>query len=171
MAASRAMQISYFIVTVMFSLTLLHQVNACYHYGYDAVIVKAGYSLSVCPIDSQGVGHPFIPVNYNPLFGYEFRDANNNVVDTSDFESYNRTMHSAITYSPTPDLTDIFGIFSWVLNGIRILSNTFFMPVYGFPEFLMNFHVPYMLTLPLGTLLFLIQIIAIYEIASGRRFL
>jgi len=154
------MNISFYIITFMFAMTLLHQINTCYMFGSTVV---------GCPSE-PGMGHPMIPFEVNPLFGYTFKDSENRVVNASDSASFNSTFIDIVSYNPAPSgLSDVYGFFSWVVTGGKLMVNAFFFPLFGFPGYLTSFWIPTFVTYPIGGLLFLIQIVGLYEFLSGRE--
>jgi len=157
---SRAMTLSFFIMTLMFSITMLHQINGCYQYG-DAVVG--------CP-DDTATAHPFIPFDVTPIFGYEFRDAENNVVNATDQSYYNSTLKNTVNFDPAPNsLLEGLAIFSFVINAGKFMVNSFFMPLFGFPAFLQQFSIPQLATIPIGTTMFIIQVVGLFEFVTGRE--
>ena len=157
----RATQIAFYIMCFSLSMSLLNQINLCYQYGS---------LMGGCPSE-PGMGRQFFPMPTNgTLIGYQLHDANGNVINPSDINSYNATMQNTVAYAPAPSgITDIFGFFTWVLAGGRLIVNAFFMPLFGFPQLLTQFYVPTFVTYPIGTLLMLIQIVGLYEFFSGRE--
>jgi hypothetical protein len=157
----RFIVMSFFIICFMFSINILNMLNVCYEYGSLA---------SGCP-NEAGTGHAFLPgTRFEPLFGYTFKDADGNTVDMSNPDSFNQTMMNAAKYRPAPaGITDIFGFFSWVITGVRLIVNVFITPFYGLPMFLTNnFHIPAFITMGFGAILGLVQLLGVYEFATGR---
>jgi hypothetical protein len=157
----RFVVMSFFIISFMFALNILNTLNVCYQYGS---------AVSGCPAEA-GTGHAFIPgVRFEPLFGYTFVDADGNTLDFTNSTSFNQTIQNSVKYRPAPaGITDIFGFFSWVITGVKLLVNVFVTPLYGLPQFITNYmYVPSFITTPLGVLLGIVQLLGIYEFATGR---
>jgi hypothetical protein len=158
----RFIVMSFFIICFMFSINVLNLLNVCYEYGS---------AVSGCPAEA-GAGHPFIPgTRFEPLFGYSFQDADGNTFDMSDPNSFNQTITNAVKYRPAPSgITDIFGFFSWVITGVRLIANIFITPFYGLPMFLTNnFGIPSFITVGIGAVLGIVQLLGLYEFATGRQ--
>lgn len=157
---SRAIQIAFWIICFSYAMSFMHEVNGCYQFGN---------TLSHCP-DEAGTNRPFIPFEFNPLFTYSIRDGNNNVINASDPDAVQAALQDAAQYKPGPEsLIDSFGFFSWVVTGGRFLVNGFFMTLTGFPSLMQQFWIPYIAALPIGAILFIIQMIGLYEFFSGRE--
>lgn len=158
----RFVVMSFFIICFMFATNILNMMNVCYQFGN---------ALTECP-DEPGIGHPYIPgARFEPLFGYTFKDADNNLVNMSDPASFNRTIENAVKYRPAPaGITDIFGFFSWIITGVKLLANVLITPFYSLPMFLTNtFYIPAFISIGIGALLGLVQLFGIYEFATGRN--
>ena len=160
----RAMVLSFFIVfCVSFSISLWYEINSYYISGYYT-------NPSDASSWNAGVNHPLFSMTVRPLIGgYVFRDADNNVANYSSTSSYNSTMQNVAAYKPAPlGLSDIFGFFSWVITGIKLIINAFFMPLFGFPTLMESFWIPNFITQPFGGLLFILEILGLYEFTTGR---
>jgi len=147
-------------------MNLLNDMNTCFQYGDAAVepLVGAG----VCP-NPTATGHPFIPLEIQPLWGYEIRDSDANTINVSDSTDYNASLTGVVSFDPAPQgLNDVFGFFSFVITGARFMVNTFFMTLFGFPSFLTQFNIPAFVTTPIGVVLFVIQMVGMYEFLTGR---
>jgi hypothetical protein len=157
--------------------------NQCYAYGVRKdinPITQKSYGSPLCsnnPLSTDyGTNHSFIQFSITPMFDVGFNDQNNNVVtgdqlSSGDYSQYNQSMQNFIGYKPAPSgITDIFGFFSWVITGIRLLFNAFFMPLIGLPQFLMAepFYLPAFMAGGLGVLIFILQISAAVEFATSR---
>lgn len=155
------MFITIWIISAMFALNLLNTLNLCYMWGNV---------LSICP-NEAGVGHMFIPVRIPALFGYTIQDADGNTLDMNDANSFNQTFTNVAKYRPAPaGITDIFGFFSWILTGVKLVINIFVTPIFGLPQFLTNyFYVPAFVSVGFGAMLGIIQICGVYEFATGRE--
>ena len=150
------------IIGIMFIINMLNTLNICYMLGTPYV--------SECP--GPGVGHPFIVMPAKPLFGYDLTDATGNTASYGNFTQWNQTMRDAATYKQAPSgITDIFGFFSWIVTGIKFILNMLFLPIYGFPQWMTNFWIPEFITEGFGAILFIIQLLGIYEWATGRPIL
>jgi hypothetical protein len=115
----------------------------------------------------------FIPIRIEPMFSYTFSDADGNIVDPSNMTSYNQTMLNAVKYRPAPaGITDIFGFFTWIVTGVKLILNIFMTPIFGVPQFMTNYlYVPAFITVGLGAMLTIVQLAGLYEFASGREIL
>jgi len=156
----RAVTIAFYIICLSFSMSLLHEINTCYQYGN---------AVPGCP-DEPGIGHPYMPFDIQPLFTYEFKGSENIFINATNSSSYQNTLQDVVEYKPAPaGLTDIFGFFTWVIAGGRFIVNAFFMPLFGFPKLIQKFWIPEFVTYPIASILFLIQVVGIYEFFSGRE--
>ena len=153
-------RVTFYMLMIAFTINILNALNLCYLYGS---------ALAACP-NEAGTGHAFIPVQYQTWLDYTFRDAKNNVVDVTNQASWNQTMNVATEYQAAPQgLNDIFGFFTWVINGGKLIVNTLLSPVYGFPQFIVTyFWVPQFLMNYVAATLGIIQIFGLYEFFTGR---
>lgn len=148
---------------IALAFNMLNFLNICY---------MTGGTVSGCPLEA-GTGHMFIPVQYQTWMSYTFRDANNNLVDPNNQTSWNQTLTNAAEYKPAPTgITDIFGFFTWVVNGVKLIINTLLSPIYGFPQFIVKyFWVPEFIMIYISGVLGFIQILGLYEFTTGRPIL
>jgi len=165
----RMMVIAFFIMAFSMGMSLMHQINYCYFFGNSGAVVN-GFDTSGCP-DESGVNRTFIPFTIAPLWDYQnnLRDQNNTRIVPTLFSSFSNTLVGAITYAAAPlGLEDALGFFTWTIGAARFIVNTFFMPLFGLPEFLSSFYVPLFLGKLLSPVVFACQMLGIYEFFSGR---
>jgi hypothetical protein len=171
-----APKIAFYMLAFNLALLLMTNFNDCYECGNNPVVscpTRTAALSTACP-NEVGTGHPFLPgVDVEPMWKQDSMivDARGVTVNASDFSSYNDSLQSAASYKTAPSgITDIFGFFSWVITGIRLIVNLLFMPLFGVPQFFVtHFWVPIFLAGSMGTLLFIIQLIGIYSFATGRE--
>jgi hypothetical protein len=157
----RIIMIDFWIICIMSALGTVNMANTCFELGNTVV---------GCP-NEPGTGHPWIPgVRIEPLFKNTFMDADGNLVDMNDPDSFNRTLQNTVSYKPAPSgITDIFGFFSWVITGVRVLANIFIAPIFGLAQFVTNnFYVAAFVTSSFMGIFGMLQILSIYEFATGR---
>ena len=165
----RMMAIAFFIMAFSMGMSLLHQVNYCYFYGNSGAIVN-GFDTSGCPSE-PGMNRTYIPFTVAPLWDYNnnLRDQNNTRLVPSLFSSFSNGLIDLVTYAAAPlGLEDAFGFFTWTIGAGRFIVNTFFMPLFGFPEFLSSFYVPLFLGKLFSPVIFACQMLGLYEFFSGR---
>lgn len=159
---SRWFNISIFVYMFMFGIMMFQHFNMCYFYG----------SLyPMCSLTSvSGMNRPFLEMKIVPLFGYGIQDYNSNTVNPNDVTAYNSSMQTFVSYKPPPSgITDVFGFFSWVITGGRMLFNAFMLPLIGLPDFFTNqLLFPPFMSYSFGSIIFLLQTSALIEYFTSR---
>jgi hypothetical protein len=154
----------------MLGFNLLYLINTCY---------AMGGLVDYCHVPGAaiepGMGKPLFAASYPTLIGFGFTDANNNYINLSDtspagLAAWNKSITSAAEYRPAPGgITDIFGFFSWVVTGMRLIVNIFITPFYDLPMWVsQNFGIIPILTMPFGVALGVLQMIGLFQWATTR---
>jgi hypothetical protein len=159
--------IAFAILTMMAGISVFNEINNCYcgvwcgNESYAYCLTDYGYS---------GTGHRIVEYQMEPMIKMNtmLKNEKGEVINVSS-DDFNKTIQDLIAYkSPGDESLDFGSVFTFGLNGLTIMINTFFLPVKGLPDFLGQLGVPTFIVVPIITFIVLLMIIGIIEFVTSR---